>query len=155
MKKLTAVAIVLAAVLAGALGVAAASGGGRAATIELVARQTASGEVVPPDAQGLLGARFVGSDDLFVGEEPVGRGGRSCEAVGGDGQGSGLFLCTIALDLEDGQLTAQALVELSQAEPAAFTAAITGGTGEHRQARGTLDARQVTETEISYVARLR
>lgn len=153
MKKLTALTaltVAIVAVLAGAFSVTAAAGG-RGTTREVVARQTSSVEVVPPDAPGVLGARFLGSDDLFVDGELVGRGGRSCEAVGGDGSGSALFLCTIALELDGGLLTAQGFTELREGQPGAFTAAITGGTGDHSKARGTLEAHQTSETEITYV----
>ncbi len=65
--------------------------------------------------------------------------------------GTGRAGSHIALELEGGLLTAQGFAEFREGEPAAFTAAITGGTGDHNKARGTLEVRQTAETEITYV----
>ena len=153
MKKLLGTVAIAAVTLLGVLGAASATSAAKGRPFELIGRSAAEAEVPAPG--GFLGTRFVGSDTLLHDGEEVGRSGRSCEAVGTARVGAGLFQCTITFDLEGGQLTSQALVELAEGEPASFTAAITGGTGDHRKARGTVDARQVTPEELHFTFSLR
>ena len=153
MKKLLGTIAIAVVALLGVLAAASATSAAKGRPLELVGRTTADAMVPVPGA--FLGTRFVGSDTLLEGGEEVGRSGRSCEAVGEAGEGAGLFQCTITFDLEDGQLTSQALVELAEGEPAAFTAAITGGTGRYGKARGTVEMRQVAPEELHFTFSLR
>lgn len=120
-------------------------------TIRIEARQTQAIEVPAPEQGNLLGARFIASDDLLVDDTLVGLGGRDCEAVSFNDDGSGRFQCLITLALDDGVITVQALPQLSPngLEPA--VGAITGGTGRYLGATGRADIEQVSETETDIV----
>lgn len=160
MNKLS-VAVAVAAVAAvGAIGAAAAAstdapGATRHRVLHLTGQQTQNVEIGAPTPDSILGFRVVGADDVFNGSRVVGQLGRSCEAVADLGEQGGSFQCVVTLALQDGIITAQALPTFTPDGLGDFDAAITGGTGAYRHARGDVAVDQITDTESRLTVDLR
>jgi len=159
MNKLTAAAAVTAAASLGAMGIASAAsddGNGTAShrVLHLTDRQAQDAEIGAPNPDTVLGLRFVGTDDLFDGSQLVGQLGRSCEAVGDLAQQGVRFQCIVTVALDD-IITAQALPTFTPDGLVDFEAAITGGTGTYRHARGVVEVDQETDTESRLTIDLR
>ncbi len=136
------------------LGVAAAKASNPAQTrLVVTAVQTDVAEVA--NGQGRLGARFVGADDLVTEGRKVGRGVRSCELLAAGADNSGTFQCLLTLTLEKGTITLQAMPTLSERGFEAVKAAVTGGTGTFRHARGEALVQELSPTETRYTIDLR
>jgi len=123
--------------------------------LHLTSRQTQDAEIGAPNPDSLLGLRFVGADDVFDRSRQVGQLGRSCEAVADRGEQGVNFQCVVTLALEGGIITAQALPTFTPEGLVDFEAAITGGTGAYRHARGFVAVDQVTDTESRLTVDLR
>ncbi|MFC9591847.1 hypothetical protein [Streptomyces sp. NPDC056944] len=93
-----------------------------------------------------VGDVFTSADDLYKtkGGDTVGRDGVTCAVVRVSGdQADANCVGTFVLNGgPGGQLTAQALVtfDISNQAPAAYDIAVTGGTGDFKQARGYVRA---------------
>lgn len=142
-------------VLFGATSVAAGTPERNPNILRLVGHQTHATEVPPPGEDSFVGARFVGADQLLDGTRPVGTAGRSCEVVATAPDHTALFQCLITLKLPHGTIALQALPTLSEAGFEDFEAAVTGGTGRYRHARGSAAIANISETEIGYTVDLR
>lgn len=123
--------------------------------IEIVGHETHAAEVPPPGGDDFVGARFVGADELYVDDQRVGTAGRSCEVVATALDGTAEFQCLVTLRLEDGVITLQALPTLSEAGFEPFEAAVTGGTGRYRHARGSVAITQAGPATLQYQVDLR
>ncbi|WP_395363144.1 hypothetical protein ACHGLA_23720 [Streptomyces sp. YH02] len=93
----------------------------------------------PPE----LGTSFAFADDLFKskGGEKVGRDGVACTVVRTGNPNDIMCVGTFVLNGgPGGQLTGQTLLSVDPAseEQAAFDIAVTGGTGDFKDARGTI-----------------
>jgi hypothetical protein len=159
MNKLT-VAVAVAAACLGASGAAyAASNDAHEAAhhrvLHFTDQQTQNATIGAPTADSLLGLRFVGADDLFDGSRLVGHLGRSCEAVADLGEQGATFQCIATLTLDDGIITTQALPTFTPDGLEDFDAAITGGTGAYRHARGFVAVDTITDTESRLTVDLR
>ena len=108
-------------------------------------------------AQGFVGTRFVGADKLLSHGRNVGRGVRSCEVVAVDEARANRaqFQCLITLRLANGVLTLQAMPTLTEQGLEAVKAAITGGTGAFRHARGEALVQEINASKIRYAIDLR
>jgi hypothetical protein len=135
-------------------GVAAAQASDRGGNrLVVTAVQTASAEV--PSGGGPMGVRFVGVDDLMVEGERAGRGVRSCEFLAPELENTGTFQCLITLALPQGTVALQAMPTLTVAGFEAVNAAVTGGTGDFRHARGEALMQELSPTETRYSIDLR
>ncbi|MFF8278661.1 hypothetical protein ACF05T_21505 [Streptomyces lateritius] len=110
----------------------------------LYSKEVPSGESGQTDQPPEVGDSFSFAGDLYraKGGEKVGRDGVTCTVVRA-GQAGGDLHCvgTFVLTGEPaGQLTGQALVPFdpSDEQPASFDVAITGGTGDFKDARGVV-----------------
>jgi len=94
-------------------------------------------------------------DELFIGgvvmrpgspNATIGTFGVHCAATGADGQ----ILCNAAYALPRGEITAEVLVAAQP--PRTFSAAITGGTGAYRNARGwaTIVTLNATDEQVTF-----
>jgi len=94
-------------------------------------------------------------DELFIGgvvmrpgspNATIGTFGVHCAATGADGQ----ILCNAAYSLPRGEITAEVLVAAQP--PQTFNAAITGGTGAYRNARGwgTIVTLNSTDEQVTF-----
>jgi len=160
MHKLTAAAAVTAAASLGVMGIAYAAsedgnGAGGNRVLHLTVRQTQDAEIGTPNADSVLGLRFVGAHDVFDGARLVGHLGRSCEAVEDLDEEGLRSQCLFTLALEDGMITAQALPTFTEDGLSDFDAAVTGGTGAYRHARGVVAVDPVTQTEARVTVDLR
>lgn len=160
MNKLT---VAVAAVVVAGLGVSGAvyaastdaHEANRHSVLHLTDRQTQNATIGAPTADSLIGLRFVGADDLFDGSRLVGHLGRSCEAVADLGEQGATFQCIVTLTLDDGIITAQAMATFTPDGLEDFDAAITGGTGAYRHARGFVAVDTITDTESRLTVDLR
>jgi uncharacterized low-complexity protein len=148
--------IVLSLGVAGAValaGVARAAASDRSGnkTLELTGRETQAAQML---AEGFVGSRFVGADNLFTGTRKVGNGGKSCEVLV-PGAGTATFQCLITLTLPHGSLTLQSMPTLTEEGLDRFESAVTGGTGDYRHARGEALVEELTPTETRYTIDLR
>ena len=108
--------------------------------------------------QGFVGTRFVGADTLLRRGRTVGRGVRSCEVVAVEedrADNRAQFQCLFTLRLPDGVLTLQAMPTLTEQGLEAVKAAVTGGTGAFRHARGEALVQEVNPSTIRYAIDLR
>ena len=108
--------------------------------------------------QGFVGTRFLGADDLLNQGRKVGRAVKSCEVVAVDEartDNRAQFQCLITLDLPGGVLTLQAMPTLTERGLEAVKAAVTGGTGAYRHARGESLVQEVDASRTRYVLDLR
>jgi hypothetical protein len=78
------------------------------------------------------GDRFVAASDLLRGDRKVGEAGTECTVIRVVGTNSD---CVVTASLPDGQLTFQSLASIT-GEGQSYTAAVTGGSGRYRTARG-------------------
>ena len=159
-KAILGVVVVLVLAVAG-VSVAAASSSSadasrhRAWTVQLVARQTGSTQLVLAESgHGPVGNQFLGTDDLYRNGRKVGDDASVCQFMADLGQAGGRFHCLATLSLPEGQLTAQGLVTQTEGGDQPFTVAITGGTGAYRTAHGQVRVTQVSETERHYTLSL-
>ena len=159
-KAILGVVVVLVLAVAG-VSVAAASSSStdasrhRAWTVQLVARQTGSAQLVLAETgHGPVGNQFLGTDDLYRNGRKVGDDASVCQFMADLGQAGGRFHCLATLSLPEGQLTAQGLVTQTEGGDQPFTVAITGGTGAYRTAHGQVRVVQVSETERHYTLSL-
>ena len=109
-------------------------------------------------ADGFVGTRFVGAEDLLRDGRKVGTAARSCEVVAVDETRSdnrAQFQCVITLGLRRGTLTLQAMPALTEQGFEAVKAAVTGGTGSFRHARGEALVQEVSSSETRYAIDLR
>ena len=123
--------------------------------VDIVGHETHAAEVLPPGGEDFVGARFVGADELYVDGQRVGIAGRSCEVVATALDGTAEFQCLVTLRLADGAITLQALPTLGEAGFEPFQAAVTGGTGRYRHARGSVAITQTGAAELQYRVDLR
>ena len=108
--------------------------------------------------QGFVGTRFVGADKLLSHGRNVGRGVKSCEVVAVEearADNRAQFQCLITLRLHDGVLTLQAMPTLTEQGLEAVKAAVTGGTGAFRHARGEALVQEINASKIRYAIDLR
>ena len=106
--------------------------------------------------RGFVGTRFVGAEDLLRDGRKVGRGVRSCEVVAAEQTGNrAQFQCLATLGLPAGTLTLQAMPTLTEQGLEAVKAAVTGGTGAFRHARGEALMQEVSASETRYSIDLR
>jgi hypothetical protein len=159
-KAILGVVVVLVLAVAG-VSVAAASSSSadaskhRAWTVQLVARQTGSTQLVLAESgHGPVGNQFLGTDDLYRNGRKVGDDASVCQFMADLGQAGGRFHCLATLSLPEGQLTAQGLFTQTEGGDQPFTLAITGGTGAYRTAHGQVRVVQVGETERHYTLSL-
>jgi len=146
-----------------AAGVALASGAAVGASDATGKRQLALTAVAADAAEvatgeGFVGTRFVGADDLLRHGRSVGRGVRSCEVVAVEEDrpdNRAQFQCLFTLRLSHGVLTLQAMPTLTERGLEAVKAAVTGGTGAFRHARGEALVEEVDATRTRYVIDLR
>ncbi|MFH9722502.1 hypothetical protein ACH4M4_06010 [Streptomyces sp. NPDC017254] len=101
----------------------------------------AQGDESGPPAK--VGAAFAFADDLYKskGGDKVGRDGVACTVVRTGDPGDILCVGTFVLNGgPGGQITGQTLLtaDLDNEELAAFDIAVTGGTGDFKDARGTI-----------------
>jgi hypothetical protein len=143
-------------VVVGLLGVGGvAVAGANPNVFEVTGRETHAAEVPPPGHDSFVGARFVGADELYDDGDPVGTAGRSCEVVATAHDGTAQFQCVVTLQFATGSLTLQGLPTLAETGFEPFDAAVTGGTGPFRHARGTATITPQGPTELSYRIDLR
>jgi hypothetical protein len=90
------------------------------------------------DHQLTPGDGWISTTALLEGEEVLGKVVSSCQfaKVRPDGMG-GLMQCVSTAQLPGGQVTLQQRTNLVEGETSAMTAAVTGGTGDYANARGT------------------
>jgi hypothetical protein len=108
--------------------------GGR--VIKLVARPVRREMFKNGDAEVNLGDRSVFTHDLFLDEEKVGFDGGLCTVVRIDGAAS-YILCNVSMLLADGTIAFQTFIE-ETFPPPPFYAAVCGGTGAYKDARGEI-----------------
>lgn len=131
-------------------GVAAAAAADRSGKSDLVLRGVQTQAVEVSVDGEFLGDRFVGAEDLFTGSTKTGRAVRSCEVLATTGGGEATFQCLFTLALADGTLTLQAMPELTERGLENVTAAVTGGTGAYRNARGEAFLEELSPVETRY-----
>ncbi|MEU9856768.1 hypothetical protein [Streptomyces sp. NPDC047974] len=107
----------------------------------LYAKEVPADEDEVPDLSPDVGDSLAFADDLSStkGGKTIGRDGVSCTVVRGGEQADLLCVGTFVLNGgPGGQLTGQTLlsVDTSDEAPAAFDIAVTGGTGDFKDARG-------------------
>lgn len=149
-------AVALGLAVAAALGSIAAVGaadGGEGKVLRLTGHLTDDAMVPGPD--GLVGTRFVGFDEVSIAGGRVGTAAKSCEAVAAHGNNTGTFQCLITIGLPQGTITLQAMPRLSENGLEDVKAAVTGGTGSFREARGEALVKEVSPEETSYSVTLR
>jgi Allene oxide cyclase barrel like domain len=154
----------LAAVLACTLAIGGASlasgdsGFGPGKTIVLTGT-TVQRSIVHTDASGFaLGDQAVFTNDLSANGKPAGVDGGVCTVVRIADQAAqtGTVQCQLTYSLSGGQVTAQGLMALSSGGFAGKqTAAITGGTGLYREARGVAVLEFVHPGELTVTLALR
>jgi hypothetical protein len=83
-----------------------------------------------------LGDRTVFTHALFDNEEPVGFDGGVCTVVRMQ-DGANYIVCNVSMSLPEGTIAFQTFIE-ERFPPPPFYAAITGGTGAYRGARGEM-----------------
>lgn len=101
-----------------------------------------------------LGDRIVLSDDVFSskGGNSLGTDGLECTVVRitDAASGSGILQCVVTFSLPGGQIATQALNTLTNGAFAGNqTAAITGGTGQYRDASGEISIEFLSPTEAN------
>ena len=105
-----------------------------------------------------LGDTIALSDDLRAGDRPAGVDGGACTLVriaDADAQ-SGTAQCLVTYSLDDGQVTTQGLFTLTNGGfLGAQEAAITGGTGRYRNARGEARLEFIRPGELKITLALR
>lgn len=104
--------------------------------IKLVARPVRREVFKNGDAEVNLGDRSVFTHDLFLDGERAGFDGGLCTVVRIDG-GIYFILCNVSMFLADGTIAFQTFVE-ETFPPPPFYAAVTGGTGAYKNARGEM-----------------
>jgi hypothetical protein len=105
-----------------------------------------------------LGDQLALTDDLRAGDEPAGFDGAVCNLVRiADAEAqSGTAQCTATYSLEGGQITSQGLFTLTNGGfIGAQSAAITGGTGRYRDARGEARLKFIRPGELEITLALR
>jgi hypothetical protein len=88
------------------------------------------------DGKDEPGDESVCIDDLAHDGVNVGHDGRVCTLLRFEPDDSGEEQCEVTLSLPKGQITAQGLDEFPASGTFEYDQAITGGTGEYREARG-------------------
>ena len=104
--------------------------------IKLVARPVRREVFKNGDADVNLGDRSVFTHDLYLDEERVGFDGGLCTVVRIDGAAY-YIMCNVSMFLSDGTIAFQTFVE-ETFPPPPFYAAVTGGTGAYKDARGEM-----------------
>ena len=134
MKRILVLTAIAGAALAVGFGIASA--GSTGSTIHLTGKKLSS--LVPAVRQGAV---FVQTES--VSGDNTGRDAVSCTLV----TKQGLALCQFALSLKEGQIIGYGLVQLGTP---GFETAITGGTGKWKDARGTIDVKNTSDTRTDY-----
>lgn len=104
--------------------------------IKLVARPVRREIYKNGDAEVNLGDRSVFTHALFLDGEEVGFDGGVCTVVRLE-NGESYIVCNVSMNLPDGTIAFQTFIK-DQIPPPPFYAAITGGTGAYRGARGEM-----------------
>ncbi|MFF5974175.1 dirigent protein [Streptomyces sp. NPDC012769] len=135
-------AATIAAVTFAATAPAAAADNGKSYDFTLYAKEVPAAGGEETGAPPKVGDVFTFAEDLYrtKGGEKVGRDGVTCAVVRGSAQQIDVN-CVGTFVLSGGpggQLTGQTLTtfDLSEEQPASFDVAITGGTGDFKEARG-------------------
>ncbi|MGH3159630.1 MAG: allene oxide cyclase barrel-like domain-containing protein [Streptosporangiaceae bacterium] len=104
--------------------------------IKLVARPVRREVYKNGENEVNLGDRSVFTHEISLDGEPVGFDGGVCTVVRLDG-GHSYIVCNVSMNLPDGIIAFQTFVE-EVFPPPPFFAAVTGGTGAYRGARGEM-----------------
>jgi hypothetical protein len=126
----------VAALAVTAAAVAGCGGTEGADRVEVMEMQVTTDQYTTPDLDPpgpSLGDLYVYSGHAVQDGSRVGQGGGTCQVIQVDGEQI-TTQCVLTIELERGSLTAQALW-VTGASP--LDMAITGGTGDYREARGT------------------
>lgn len=119
-----------------AAAVAGCGGAEEADRVEVMEMQVTTDQYTAPDLDPpgpSLGDLYVYSGHAVQDGRRVGQGGGACQVTHVEGEQI-TTQCVLTIELERGSLTAQALWVTGQSP---LDMAITGGTGEYREARGT------------------
>lgn len=84
-----------------------------------------------------IGDRSLFTHAIYLDDEEIGFDGGSCSVVRIEEDGRYYILCNVSMMLPDGTLSFQTFVE-ETFPPPPFFAAITGGTGAYKGARGEM-----------------
>jgi hypothetical protein len=138
MRRLTITAVAFAAaILLASIVSSSASSSSSGTTMTVVQNRT---------SPTVVGNTITIADDLSSNGKKTGRDQTACMSVGPNGLG---FLeCYATHLLAGGQIESQAAVNSTKSK---FTVAITGGTGQYRNARRTIDSTQITSTQHKLV----
>ena len=85
-----------------------------------------------------LGDEFIFHSDLRTGGESIGHDGGTCTLTSLDEGSMGELQCVVTLWFDEGQITAQGLIQPSETSAEQFEVAITGGTGIYVGAAGQI-----------------
>ena len=147
MRRLTGVGaalVVVALAMAAALP-AASSQRGQDHTIRVIEVQTEADSLDLGHRGPSLGDEFVFHSDLRTDGESVGHDGGTCTVTSLEEGSMGELQCVVTLWFEEGQITAQGLIQPSETSPEQFEVAITGGTGIYVGAAGQITVLPRTE----------
>ncbi|MDR7301971.1 allene oxide cyclase barrel-like domain-containing protein [Haloactinomyces albus] len=105
--------------------------------IKLVAKPVRRDVFKNGSSEANLGDRSMFTHALYLDEKEVGFDGGACTVVRMEDDGRYYILCNVSMMLPDGTIAFQTFVEESFPPPP-FYAAITGGTGAYKGARGEM-----------------
>jgi hypothetical protein len=125
--------------------------------LRVVAKEVDSAFVDLGDPDFSVGDQFTFANDLFSGGDKIGEDGGLCAVTRLTAGGASTWKCVGSNVLPGGQVTVQGLVtygpdEEVKADPYLF--AITGGTGQYREAHGEVRIEEVTATRFRATFRL-
>lgn len=106
-------------------------------TIKLIARPIRREVFKNGTGEVNLGDRSVFTHALFDGDQEVGFDGGACTVVRLQEDGAYYILCNVSMTLPEGTIAFQTFIQ-EVFPPPPFYAAITGGTGAFRGARGEM-----------------
>jgi hypothetical protein len=104
--------------------------------IKLVAKPVRREVFKNGDAEVNLGDRAVFTHELYLDDEKVGFDGGVCTVVRTE-DGASYILCNVSMHLPEGMIAFQTFLD-EQFPPPPFYAAIVGGTGAYKGARGEM-----------------
>ena len=140
MRRLTGVgaALVIVALAMAAALPAASSQQGLDQTIRVIEVQTEARSLDFGHQGPSLGDEFIFHSDLRTGGESIGHDGGTCTLTSLDEGSMGELQCVVTLWFDEGQITAQGLIQPSESSAERFEVAITGGTGIYVGAAGQI-----------------
>jgi len=145
MRRISVIALMAVALLAGSLTLSSASASSDDSfRLTAISKQFKNIDV-PPRGES-LGDSFVFNDALYAKKRLVGQLNGTCTLTRLDPKANeGVQQCLVTASLPDGDITTQGVIRFSGEEPSGFTTAVTGGTGDYAGAGGEVHVRFVSD----------